>query len=223
MTKPRLLDTFSGAGGCTKGYQRAGFYVVGVDIAPQPHYCGDEFHQGDALEYIQAHGHEFDVIHASPPCQRFSVMTKRWGDSTASTHLNLIPATRAALKQTGKPYIIENVEGARAELVRPTMLCGTMFGLELADGSQLRRHRYFECWGFELGLTSPCWHNNVQSVLVAGHAGGKSTRDGRVFHTTEQRREVMGINWMTGTELVESIPPDYTEWIGKRLLEVLTR
>jgi DNA (cytosine-5)-methyltransferase 1 len=202
------------------GYYRAGFDVVGVDIAPQPHYPF-EFVQADALEYIAEHGREFDVIHASPPCQRFSVMTKRWGDDVARTHINLVPATRAALGQTGKPYIIENVEGARAELVRPIMLCGTMFGLELDDGSQLRRHRYFECWGFEPGLTSPCWHNNIQSVLVAGHAGGKSTRDGRVFHTTDDRKAVMGIDWMTGAELVQAIPPAYTEWIGKRLLEAM--
>jgi len=73
--KPRLLDTFCKAGGCTKGYQRAGFYVVGVDIELQPNYIGDEFYQADALEFIQAHGHEFDVIHASPPCQAYSRAT----------------------------------------------------------------------------------------------------------------------------------------------------
>jgi DNA (cytosine-5)-methyltransferase 1 len=199
------------------GYYRAGFDVVGVDIEPQPHYPF-EFVQGDAIEYIREHGREFDVIHASPPCQRFSVMTKRWGDDMTESHINLIPVTRAALRRTGKPYIIENVEGARAELVRPIMLCGTMFGLELDDGSQLRRHRYFECWGFEPGLTSPCWHNNTQSVLVAGHTGGRSTRDGRIFHTVGDRKAVMGIDWMTNQELTQAIPPAYTEWIGKQLL-----
>lgn len=81
--KYKLLDLFCGAGGCTKGYQRAGFYVVGVDIKPQPHYCGDEFYQADALEYVAAHGAEYDAIHASPPCQGYSSMNfinlKRWG------------------------------------------------------------------------------------------------------------------------------------------------
>jgi len=42
--KPLLLDTYCKAGGCTAGYQRAGFYVVGVDIQKQSNYCGDEFH-----------------------------------------------------------------------------------------------------------------------------------------------------------------------------------
>jgi DNA (cytosine-5)-methyltransferase 1 len=64
----RLLDLFCGAGGAGMGYHRAGFEVVGVDINPQPHFPF-EFHQADALEFCAAHGAEFDVIHASPPCQ----------------------------------------------------------------------------------------------------------------------------------------------------------
>jgi len=216
----RLLDTFCKAGGAGKGYHRAGFEVVGVDIEPQPHYPF-EFIQADALEFIAEHGREFDVIHASPPCQVHSVMTKRWGPGMVDTHADLIPATRAALQATGKPYIIENVEGARSELIRPVMLCGTMFGLELDNGAQLRRHRYFECCGFEPGLTPSCRHTGQQSVLVCGHAGGRARRDGLTMHNTDDRREVMGIDWMTGAELSQAIPPAYTEWIGRRLLELV--
>jgi DNA (cytosine-5)-methyltransferase 1 len=32
---------------------------------------------------------------------------------------------------------------------------------------------------------------------------------------------LMGIDWMTRTELAQAIPPAYTEWIGKQLMEVL--
>jgi hypothetical protein len=66
--KLRLLDAFCCAGGSGMGFHRAGFdEIVGVDLIPQPHYPF-EFHQGDALEFIAKHGHEFDFINASPPC-----------------------------------------------------------------------------------------------------------------------------------------------------------
>ena len=33
----------------------------------------------------------------------------------------------------------------------------------------------------------------------------------------------MGIDWMTWKELTQAIPPAYTEFIGKQLMEVLKR
>ena len=98
------LDLFCGAGGATRGYQLAGFYVVGVDIRQQPHYCGEEFYQSDAFEFVAAHGHEFDLIHASPPCQRYSQCTPR---EYREGHPDLIGAVRLALQKTGKPYIVK--------------------------------------------------------------------------------------------------------------------
>lgn len=68
----RLLDLFCCAGGAGEGYRRAGFKVTGIDIEPQPHNP-HSFIQADALEYVQAHGAEFDAIHASPPCQAYSM------------------------------------------------------------------------------------------------------------------------------------------------------
>jgi DNA (cytosine-5)-methyltransferase 1 len=34
-----------------------------------------EFVQADAFEYVKEHGREFDVIHASPPCQGYASVT----------------------------------------------------------------------------------------------------------------------------------------------------
>ena len=233
--KPRLLDLFCGAGGCSMGYHRAGFEVVGVDINPQPRYPF-EFHQADAMTYPLD---GFDVIHASPPCQAYSTMRRGlWKDRC---HPDLISAIRERLVAAGVPFVIENVENARRLLISPVRLCGTSFGLGTKEGNQLRRHRYFEC-SFGMPLAPPCQHNGYSAVPVYGggqngdyhhprrkpktigvwgHAGGSSKRDGLVQFGTAARREAMGIDWMTGDELSEAIPPAYTEWIGKQLMEVL--
>lgn len=233
MTKPKLLDLFCGAGGAGMGYHRAGFDVVGVDLHPQKNYPF-EFHQADALEYLEAHGHEFDAIHASPPCQKFSAMTKRW-EGRADEHADLVEPVRALFVALGKPYVIENVVGA--PLRQPLLLCGTMFGLETAQGSQLIRHRLFELsWGFEFS-PSTCLHNSGSAIGVYGggqnparkrvpatigvygSSGGSSKRDGKTGFGVEDRRAAMGIDWMTGKELVQAIPPAYTEYIGHKLIE----
>jgi len=235
---PRLLDLFCGSGGAAMGYHRAGFEVIGVDIKPQPRYPF-EFHQADALDYCREHGAEFDVIHASPPCQLYSVMTTRRWPNRVMDHPDLIFPTRQVIIDSGRPYVIENVSGARAKLINPIMLCGTMFGLQTKYGSQLRRHRYFECSDFFI-LTPPCQHNNGSAIgaygggqnlarkrpatiCVYGHAGGSSNRDGLSHFGTQDRREAMGIDWMTGAELSEAIPPAYTEFIGRYLLEAIQK
>ena len=138
----KLLDLFSCAGGAARGYQNAGFHVTGVDINPQPNYAGDAFVQGDALEYLAAHGHEYDALHGSPPCQASCTLIKGNQKATAGNHINLIPATRAAFTELTVPTIIENVQGS--DLRRDLTLCGEMFGLGVI------RHRYFEVTGFEV-------------------------------------------------------------------------
>lgn len=136
--KPRLLDLFCGAGGAAMGYHRAGFDVTGVDIKPQPHYPF-EFVQADALEYCAAHGHEFDVIHASPPCQAYTGMRNitisRFG--AAPEHPDLVDDTRRALRATGRHWIIENVQNSPIDT--HIILCGVSLGLP-----ELARHRHFE-------------------------------------------------------------------------------
>lgn len=141
--KKRLLDLFCGAGGCTKGYQRAGFYVVGVDNRPQPHYCGDEFYQADALEYCREHGREFDAIHASPPCQAYTEM-RHLGKNAGKDAPQLIDPVRDLLVSLNLPFVIENVVGAPLKTI--IQLCGSSFGLGV------QRHRRFEASVLLFGL-----------------------------------------------------------------------
>lgn len=237
----KLLDAFCGAGGAGMGYHQAGFEVVGVDIKPQPRYPF-EFVQADALEYIADHGPEFDVIHASPPCQIHSTMTKGRWKNRLDSHTNLIPDVRKILKRTGKPYIIENVEGARSWMQCPVLICGTMFNLRARNGAQLWRHRYFETMPALLLAPFTCRHEKAPAIGVYsggqhplrkkrvrknatigvyGSTGGQSNRDGVAFYGVEDRRIAMGIDWMTGKELNEAIPPAYTRWIGEQMREMM--
>jgi DNA (cytosine-5)-methyltransferase 1 len=179
MKKPLAVDLFCGTGGATKGLQRAGFHVTGVDIKPQPKYCGDEFIQGDALS-VPIDG--FDFIWASPPCQAFTALRFM---PTAKEHPNLIPQTRARLVSSGVPYSIENVEGAPlGESGYLIMLCGTMFGLRTGCGkAELRRHRLFET-SFSIPLRPACVHGALSAcVTVCGH----TTVDNRF------RRQTIGV------------------------------
>lgn len=241
---PKLLDLYCGGGGAAMGYHRAGFTVVGVDHLPQPHYPF-EFHRMDALQYLRDHGHEFDVVHASPPCQAYS----RLRAITRKEYVDMIPATRSALLALGKPYVIENVPGAPLNMkvwqyIQTYLyeLCGSMFSLATPDGyAELRRHRLFElnCW---LGLQPECNHGGGGVVTVAGHdyadnaarsrvrralsITGNTAQTNvvrnkvRVTFSAAEARHAMGIDWLPMSRLSQAIPPAYTEWIGRRLLEM---
>lgn len=222
--RPRLLDLFAGAGGAAMGYARAGFDVVGVDINPQPNYPF-RFWRRDVLELFfwegGCEGLSFDAIHASPPCPRYSSMTKVAGDPTS--HPDLIGPTRELLKATGLPYVIENVPGA--PLLEPVRLCGSSLGLgaNCRDGKwrQLRRHRYFES---NMPLMVPGCVHEGEPIGVYGNGGGqqKTVWNGgpnRGYMATKaEAAEALGIDWMIKTELSNSIPPAYTELIGAQLL-----
>jgi DNA (cytosine-5)-methyltransferase 1 len=213
--KPRLLDLFSGAGGAARGYQMAGFHVTGIDNRPQPRYAGDAFVMADALEYVAEHGHEYDAIHASPPCQVHSALKSLYGADYQERHQDLIPATRAALIGSGKPYVIENVPGA--PLINPVVLCGTMFGL------RVYRHRQFESSVFMLMPIHAPHHDQVKGVgrgvspkgyISVTGTGGFGIPDGFRYAC-----DAMGIDWMSRAEMSQAIPPAYTAWIGRQLLE----
>jgi DNA (cytosine-5)-methyltransferase 1 len=207
------------------GYHRAGFDVVGVDIKPQPRYPFP-FVQADALEYLAGHGHEFDAIHASFPCQRFSELTP---GPHREAHPDLLTPGLNMLRQSGRAYVVENVAGARRLMLNPLMLCGSMFGLPIW------RHRYFEN-NFGLIFPPACCAHDVCPVVVSGvsrrptpliRISGRGMRKvaghRRKENTADEKRRAMGIDWMIETEVTEAIPPAYTEFIGRQLLASLGR
>lgn len=139
--KPKLLDLFCGAGGCSAGYVQAGFEVVGVDINPQPNYPY-RFIQANALEILKDKEFigQFDAIHASPPCQAYSrarELSKARNNGKYGNHPDLIAPTRELLLKTGKAYVIENVPGS--PLINPIKLFGSQF-----KNLYTQRERWFE-------------------------------------------------------------------------------
>jgi hypothetical protein len=215
--RPRLLDLFCGAGGCSVGYALAGFEVVGVDLFPQPNYPF-KFWQHDALSFLppQDIASNFDAIHASPPCQAHSSLK---AVTRHIEHQDLVAETREQLEATGLPYVIENVPGAPLE--NYVQLCGSSFGLDV------RRHRLFETnWPL---MVPPCSHDQQTKefrryqhgewytspvVAVYGSGGGKAQ---------EHWAEAMGIDWMTHREMAQAIPPAYTEFVGEQLIAHLAK
>jgi DNA (cytosine-5)-methyltransferase 1 len=221
VSKPILFDICCGLGGATKGYQRAGFYVIGVDIAPHPDYCGDEFVQSDGLAFLVANGRDADGIHTSWPCQASSSATKgnRKREGWTDDHIDLNPAGRALLDAIGRPYVMENV---MSSVLRPdVVLCGLMFGLRVF------RHRKHELGGWSMpqppmpshrGHRVSGWRHGVKyegdMLAVYGNGGGKAT--------VEECREGLGIDWSWDRDqLVEAVPPAYYKFIGHHLMAAL--
>lgn len=220
MTKPRLLDLACKAGGCSRGYDQAGFDVTGCDLIPQRRYPYPMMVR-DALsldpEWIAAN---FDAVHASPDCQGYTALRHAPG---AKGKPKLIRHFRQLLIATGLPYVIENVEAAKPFMVRPVTLCGSMFGLG-AQGCQLQRHRLFES---NVSISAPCACAHVSPVIgiYGGHArkraakhGGRGTRDVWEGGHKTAASEAMGIDWMTLDELGNAIPPAFTRHLGLQLL-----
>jgi hypothetical protein len=215
----KLLDLFCGGGGAAMGYYRAGFDVVGIDIKSQPYYPF-KFYQSDAIEYLIKYGENFDLIHASPPCQGYSNSTRADSKyvyySKGKDTPRLIDPLREVLLKIGNPYIIENVRGAKKYLKNPIVLCGSMFNLYIS------RHRYFET-SFNV---SQLFHPSCSGIakinaekLNFDYRDMTVTGKGRRAGTSERWKILLGINWdMTQANLAESIPPVYTEWIAKQYL-----
>jgi DNA (cytosine-5)-methyltransferase 1 len=199
----KLLDLFCCEGGAGEGYRRAGFDVTGVDNQPQPKNP-HRFILADAMAYLIDHGHEYDFIHASPPCQAFSKAQRIQN----RLHPDYITPTRELLLKLGKPYIIENVPGA--PLINPVELCGAMFGL------RLYRHRLFETnWP----LVAPSHPEHVASQVKMGRPALADQMIQPVgnFSGVAEARGVMQMPWASRDGLREAIPPAYTEWIGLQM------
>jgi hypothetical protein len=220
----RVLDAFCCIGGASEGYRRAfpGCHITGVDLQAQPDYRGDDFHRGDAVAFIRAHGHRFDFIHASPPRQGEGAPTK--GTNAARNAAlgrscpRLIAPTRAALTATGRPWVMENVAGSGVR--KDLRLCGEMFGLAVL------MHRYFELGGWTTtqpvhsahrGYVRGWRHGEYREgpyVAAYGKGGGKAT--------VAEIRAAKRIDWSTNhLRLREALPPAYTEWIGNAYLTAL--
>jgi DNA (cytosine-5)-methyltransferase 1 len=201
--RPRLLDLFCGAGGAARGYQLAGFHVIGVDIAPQPNYAGDEFIRANALDVLAdtRFVSGFQAVHASPTCQTRSRATAWRG--RRENHPDLLTPTLRLLSRLPAPWVVENVpEAAWDGTMRADwLLCGTQFGLPI------RRHRVFQAGGWaSFQLLPPCTCYRNPQLL-------------RFVHKSERAyADAMGCTWMSKFEARQAIPPAYTRFIGEQLL-----
>ncbi len=206
--KPRILDLFCGAGGASVGYSQAGFDVVGVDLFPQPHYPF-EFIQADALELDVGFLAEFDAIHASPPCQAFTLAQR----IQQNDHPDLVDPTRQLLQQTERPYVIENVVGA--PLREPVMLCGAMFP-EL----KVYRHHLFET---NFPLPQPAHPAHTVPITKMG----RKPEPGSFMHVVgnfsgvDAGRDAMCMPWANRDGLREAIPPAFARYVGTHLRDYL--
>jgi DNA (cytosine-5)-methyltransferase 1 len=210
-----VLDLCCCSGGASMGYWLAGFDVVGVDIVERPNYPFP-FVQGDAIEYVRTHGHEYDLQHASWPCQHRAAITKGTNAHLQDTYPDLLPEGREAMLATGRPYVIETTE-ARPDVV----LCGTQFGLPIL------RHRKFEVHGW-FPMAPPHtrhtgrvrgWrhgrHYEGEYLAVYGKGGGKAT--------VPEMQAALGIDWTdVHEELTEAIPPAYTLFLGEQAAQQIT-
>jgi len=211
----RLLDLCCRAGGCSVGYFRAGFEVVGVDIEPQKSYPF-EFYQADAFEFAREHWRDFDVLHASPHCQGYSNMRF----VTGKEYPKQIEQFREMFESFGKPYVIENVEASPIKDLSlfgtyAIILCGSMFDL------RVYRHRKFES---NLPLVAP---RHPKHVVSTAKQGRPPEFEGQFVTVTgncsgvDYAKKAMGIDWMTLSDLSQAIPPTYTEFIGRQLIKFL--
>ncbi len=206
----KLLDLYCGVGGASVGYARAGFEVTGIDLKHGKRYPYT-YVRADVLEVIKDIDYlrQFDVIHASPPCQTHSITQHlRNAQGKSTSKIDLIPQTRQSLIESGVNYIIENVPGS--PLINPVQLCGSSFGLKV------RRHRLFES---NMPIKGSICNHKLQGrpVGVYGSLNDEIPNGGKTATTIDEARKAMDMDWAIWTELVEAIPPAFTQYLGEQI------
>ena len=220
MKHPRLLDLFCCAGGAAMGYRRAGFEVVGVDIVPQPRYPF-AFEQADVLTLDPMWIRTFDAVHASPPCQAYSDLAARNGNADQWPRL-IEPISSAPRRHRATVHHRER----RGSAPSGTTLC-------CAE----RCSTGYECC--DTGCSKPTSpvvapphrpHPKVHTLDKRKSHYGKTDEwkdyvqvTGGGNSSVAAASDAMGIDWMIKKELNEAIPPAYTEFIGRHLLQHLSR
>jgi SAM-dependent methyltransferase len=242
--RPRLLDLCCGVGGASVGYERAGWDVTGVDLKPQPNYGGSTFVQADAIEYLLLHIHEFDAVHASFPCQGYSIATPTWAKVQKAEdwyRTDLIPVARDICDEYSKPLVMENVMRAERDYRHPGLVVNT-YGVDLGPefdgtseqmlipvqrpitlcgemfGLDVIRHRVFEVGEMVSQPEHKPHRGGVKDgtyVTVAGHGGD----GGKGQCSLASWQYAMAMPWAkTRHELAEAIPPAYTMFLGRQML-----
>lgn len=201
----RALDLYCCAGGATRGLQLASYHVTGVDINPQPRYCGDQFIQADCMA-VDWGG--YDLIWASPPCQRYSRLTPK---THKESHPDLLPVVLKRLRNQETPYIVENVAGTQHMMRNPIFLCGTMFGLNIW------RHRWFEIGNSNAFFLLPLCNHLGHPVLISGVSRWFAASGKRYEYRHAEKTSAIGIDWMTTAEIDEAIPPIYSKFLAEQI------
>lgn len=203
----KALDLFCCQGGATRGLQMAGYHVTGVDIDPQPRYCGDVFYQGDAFDWLQRDLSEFDLLWASPKCQGHSVLTPT---ADKANHEIQLPRVLDMLRSQNVPFIVENVEGTQHYMCDPIKLCGSMFGLNI------QRHRWFEIGNSTAFFLLPPCNHSEPPVLISGTTRRLVNGKRHEFSKADCETAI-GIDWMNRAGLDQSIPPAYARFLAEQI------
>lgn len=212
----KLLDLFSGPGGAAFGYYKAGFEdITGVDNEQMKQYPFKHIYK-DVFKLDISFIKEFDFIHASPPCQAYSIGSES-ARQKGKVYPDLVEATRQLLIDSGKPYIIENVPNA--PLINPIILCGTQFNLKVF------RHRLFETNIKSLrGKVNKCNHTGLKVKYTMYGEGNMFGVAGKQYGNKDQWNEAMGgeLGFVPSKRLMaQVIPPAYTEFLGKQVIKYL--